>query len=283
MRRKTREKSMERMKNFLLGKATEMNILRVPASKGKRLAPRRLPFWIRFRKNWQRKLGTSGTRLETWAQLLLTLKRNRALILSCLVITAMITVVVIRNIDRKDETSDKPVQLVDQYRKQLKELESKAKSGSANDLQNYGIALYATGDLAKAEEIYRKQLSVDGENAVAHNNLANTLRDEKKFEEAAAAYERAIKFSPQAANPYMNLASLYQYSLKDIDKAIKVYERGMESNPKVVDFPNLIGLAYEQKEDSKKAEEFFKKALVIQSDNQTAKAGLERLQNKSQK
>lgn len=175
------------------------------------------------------------------------------------------------------EKVDEPLTLIDQYRQQLPELEKKSKEGNVNDLQQYGVALYVTGNLEKAEEIYRKQIQIDDKNVLAHNNLANTLRDEKKFDQAVEEYKKAIELSPKATNSYFNLASVYQYSLKDFDKAIEIYEKGMTANPEVVDFPNMAGLAAEQKGDTDKAEKYFQKALSVQADNQTAKAGLERL------
>lgn len=170
-----------------------------------------------------------------------------------------------------------PVGLIDQYRKDLSELKKKAESGNVNDLQQYGIALYATGDLAKAEEVYKKQAAQDDKNPMVHNNLANALRDQKKFDEAIKEYEKAIELNPQSANTYLNLASVYQYSLNDFDKAMEVYQKAIQSNSKNVDFINMAALAYEQHGDNDKAKEYFQKVLEIESENQAAKAGLERL------
>lgn len=171
------------------------------------------------------------------------------------------------------------LELSEQYRKQLPDLKNRAESNSANDLQNYGIALYATGNLQEAEQTYKKQIEVDPENSVAHNNLANTLRDEKKFEQAAEEYEQAIKFSPKALNSYTNLASLYQYSLGDLDKAIAVYGRAIEAMPDNADFNVLLGIAFEQKKDFANARKSFEKALMLQENNQPAKAGIERIKS----
>lgn len=178
---------------------------------------------------------------------------------------------------KSNRDSNQPTGLIGEYKKQLPQLEKKAKSGDPKDLQQYGIALYAVGDLAKAEETYRAQIKVDDRNPMAHNNLANTLRDQKKFEQAIEEYRRAVELAPQNENSYLNLASVYQYSLKDFDKALEVYQNAMEANPENVDFMNMAAMAYEQKGDEDNARQYFEKVLAKQADNQVAKAGLERL------
>jgi tetratricopeptide (TPR) repeat protein len=182
-----------------------------------------------------------------------------------------------KNLSLKNQTQ--PTDIVEQYRSQLKDLKEKAKSNNATDLQNYAVALYVTGDLNEAEGAYKKQLAVDENNWVAKNNLANVLRDEKKFDEAIDYYEQAIKLFPKSVNTYINLGSIYQYSLNDTDKALDVYARGMKANPESADLPVVAALAYDQSGNKEKAKENFKKALEIQENNQAAKDGLERLGN----
>lgn len=209
---------------------------------------------------------------------LITANKKYLIIIGAIVVVVLVAFafVIIRGKQSKT-VEQKPLTLIEQYKMQLPELEERAKGGNANDLQAYGVALYATGNLSEAEQAYKKQIQADGGSFMSHNNLANILRDEKKFEEAVAEYEKAISLSPNSANSYINLASLYQYSLNDFDKAIEIYDRAINSNPNIADFPNLAGLAYEQKGDIENAEKYFQKAIALQEDNQTAKAALERL------
>lgn len=200
------------------------------------------------------------------------------MVLIFLLILASATFFFSANQDKKnDQSQNEPSGLIEQYRKKLPQLEEKAKSGNPIDLQEYGIALYATGDLEKAEQIYKKQAESDNKNFLLHNNLANTLRDLGKYEEAIKEYEKAIEISPNSTNSYINLASVFQYSLKDLDKALEIYKKAIEKNPENIDFLNLAGIVAEQKGDKEMARSFFEKTLSVQSDNQTAKSGLERL------
>lgn len=208
--------------------------------------------------------------------------RKRIVIAVAVVLLAGLAVGIYKKIQHNKtlkEAQSTRVELVDQYKKQLPELKERASSNTANDLQNYAIALYATGNLGEAEQAYQKQLAVDGNNSVAHNNLANVLRDEKKFEEASQHYEQSLKLSPKSINTYINLGNLYQYSLKDTGKAIEVYNRGIEANPESVDLNILVALAYERAGDKENAQKSFEKALKLQGENKTAKAGLERLKD----
>lgn len=221
-------------------------------------------------------------RQDGLASLLKTLREKKFIILYIFLTAAVLGgVYFVKNMQKKKLQPDQPLTLVQQYQNQLIALKDKASSGKAVDLQAYGIALYATGDFPEAEKVYRKQAEVDSQNSMLHNNLANTLRDQKKTEEAIKEYEKAIELAPGSVNSYVNLASIYQYSLNDPESAINVYKKAIEKNPNVVDFQNLAGLAYEQKGELEQAIEYFKKALVIQSDNQAAKSGIERIEKRN--
>lgn len=170
-----------------------------------------------------------------------------------------------------------PRNIQEQYRQELPQLKKKAESGSAADLQNYAIAQYATGDAPGAEQTYRKQIEADPRSALAHNNLANALRDQGKYEEAAEHYEKAMEISPKMLSAYVNLGSIYQYSLKDKGKAAAVYERGIKNNPSSSDLHVLLAILQEQSGDKSGAADSYRRALEVNSANAAAKAALERM------
>lgn len=171
-----------------------------------------------------------------------------------------------------------PSNLIDQYNQDLKDLKNKAnKSGSAEDLQAYGIAQYATGDQVGAIETYTKQIAKDDKNIIAHSGLANALRDQKKFDQAILEYKKVIELAPTDISAYVNLASMYQYQLNQKDKAIETYNQGIEKNPKSTDLLILEALAYEQNSDTANAKKTYEKVLATDENNAAAKAALERL------
>ncbi|HMN19042.1 MAG TPA: tetratricopeptide repeat protein [Candidatus Moranbacteria bacterium] len=179
---------------------------------------------------------------------------------------------------RKEVRSPQNIQ--EHYKRDLPELKKKAEGGNAADLQNYAIAQYATGDAAGAEQTYRKQIQADPQSALAHNNLANALRDQRKYQEAAQHYEKAMEISPAMLSAYVNLGSVYQYSLKDMVKAAEVYERGIKNNPNSADLYMLLAILKEQVGDKEDAAISYRKVLEINPAKEAAKAALERLGEK---
>jgi len=168
--------------------------------------------------------------------------------------------------------------LIGQYKNQLPDLKKKAnESDKPEDLQNYAIAQYATGDTGGAVKTYEKLAQKNPNNPSAHSGLANALRDEKKFDQAIEEYEKVIELSPTNISAYVNLASVYQYSLKKVDKAIEIYQSGINNNPKSIDLYLLLGIANEQANDKDNAKKAYEKAIEINENNIVAKNALERL------
>ena len=204
------------------------------------------------------------------------------------IVTALLTVVIILLVatggfltwkfkQKKATETQSPKDLVSQYRNQLDELKEKAEGGKAQDIQNYAVAQYATGDAQGAEQTYRRQIENDGDSAMVRNNLGNALRDQKKFDEAIGEYKEAINKDKSLISAYLNMGSVYQYSLQDPAKAIDVYKQGIENNPKIADLHIFLAQAYEQTKDTEAAKSTYKAVLEIQSENAAAKAGLKRL------
>lgn len=175
------------------------------------------------------------------------------------------------------QTQEEPTDLIGQYKQDLSELKKKAESGNPEDLQAYGIAQYATGDQAGAIDTYKKQIEKDPKSVVANSGLANALRDQKNYDEAIAQYKKVIEISPTDISAYVNLASVYQYQLNQKDKALEIYQQGIEKNPKSADLLALKGLAYEQMENIDEAKKAYEKALEIDGENKAAKIALDRL------
>jgi len=86
------------------------------------------------------------------------------------------------------------------------------------------------GDLTKAEHAYRSVLERDDRNGLAHNNLANLLRQWGRFSEAEVHYCRALEQMPNSAEIRNNRAGtlerLHQYEQAEIE-----YRRALELKP----------------------------------------------------
>lgn len=65
-----------------------------------------------------------------------------------------------------------------------------------------------------------------------------------KFQEAIAEYEKALKVDPQSKYVYMSLGHIYQYGLKDKNKAIEFFKKGLTFAPNDYDLGFNIMYAY---------------------------------------
>jgi len=203
------------------------------------------------------------------------------LLLIALVIVALIAIGFFawpKIASKLNKPAPKAENAIEQYKQDLKNLKKQAEtSGSKEDLQAYGIAQYATGDQTGAIDTYKKQIEKEPNSVVANSGLANALRDQKNFDGAIEQYKKVIELSPTDISAYVNLASVYQYQLKQVDRAIEIYKQAIEKNPKSADLYVLISLAYEQSGDNDSAKTNYEKALEIDENNVAAKAGMERL------
>ena len=94
---------------------------------------------------------------------------------------------------------------------------------------------------------YRKAMEVNPKSTVAMYNLANTLMQQNKLEEAMeqfAGAARVEKEKPNLAQIYHNMGVIFQ-SQKDYAKAIEAYKQSLRNNPK--DDETRYNLALAQK------------------------------------
>jgi len=169
-----------------------------------------------------------------------------------------------------------------EYQKRLPELE-KATKDKPNDPtahKNYAVALYATGDLAKARDEYERVVKLNNKDATAYNNLGNVYRDMNNTKKAIESYRTSISLNKSSINTYVNLANVQLYNQKDTNAAIATYKDGLKSLPNNEQLQLLLGIAYEQADQIDNAKKTYEEILAKHRDNAAAKANLERLNDK---
>lgn len=179
-----------------------------------------------------------------------------------------------------DDTSDQPKNpIARQFKQQLPSLKEKAEKNPSNfDAQrDYAVALYATGDTKEAKERYERALRIR-KDATTYNNLANAQRDLGKYEDAVAAYKKAIEANPKLVNPYTNLANIQMYSLNKTDDAIDTYRNALKEIPNDPGLQVLLALAYEKKGDVPAAKQVLKSAQASHPDNKNIQTNLARIE-----
>ncbi len=91
------------------------------------------------------------------------------------------------------------------------------------------------------------------------------------------SYQKATSLDPKAQNPYMNLANLYLFTLKQPDLAIKTYQEALKNIPNNQDLEVLLAIAYEQSGDKANAKTTYQLVLSQNPNNTAAQAGLKRV------
>lgn len=115
------------------------------------------------------------------------------------------------------------------------------------DLIRKGNRLYNDSVYVDAEVNYRKALEVNPKSTVSMFNLANTLMQQNKLQEAMEQYAGAAKVEkekPNLAQIYHNMGVIFQ-SQKDYAKAVEAYKESLRNNPK--DDETRYSLALAQK------------------------------------
>ena len=115
------------------------------------------------------------------------------------------------------------------------------------DLIRKGNRMYNDSVYENAEVNYRKALEINPKSTVAMYNLANTLMQQNKLQEAMEQFAGAAKVEkekPHLAQIYHNMGVIFQ-SQKDYAKAIEAYKESLRNNPK--DDETRYNLALAQK------------------------------------
>jgi len=187
--------------------------------------------------------------------------------------------VIIAIMSRNEPAEVKQTAIGLEYQQKLPELkESVEKSpNDATARKNYGVALYATGDLDGAKEQYEEAAKLDDKDAVVLNNLANTYRDLGQVDKAIDTYKKSIEINPKSLNTYANLANVQLYSKDKPQDAIATYKAGLEEMPENTQLQQLLAVAYEQSKDTENARKTYEEILSNDPENVAAKAAIERL------
>jgi tetratricopeptide (TPR) repeat protein len=97
--------------------------------------------------------------------------------------------------------------------------------------QRVGERVLALGNYDDAIAAYQRAIQLDPKDAYPHNGLGNVYSDLGNYDEAIAAYQRAIQLDPKDAAPHNGLGNVYA-QLGNYDDAIAAYQRAIQLDPK---------------------------------------------------
>jgi tetratricopeptide (TPR) repeat protein len=95
---------------------------------------------------------------------------------------------------------------------------------------NLGIALYQQKKLDEAVAAFRKAIQLRPDLATAYNNLGVALADQKKLDEAVIAFRKAIQLQPDYVEAYYNLGNAL-YQQKKLDEAVAAFRKADQLLP----------------------------------------------------
>lgn len=170
-----------------------------------------------------------------------------------------------------------------------------------------GLDYHESGELQKAEDIYRSVLEVnpahpkalyligviadqvgrtqeainllneaikyDPENPIYYNDLGNALLAHGKSQEAISCYQKALELKPDLAGAYNNMGGAFQDQHK-FDEAISCYQRAIELNPDYSQAFKNMGNAFQCQGRTVDAIYCYRKALELKQDYAEAYANM---------
>lgn len=124
-------------------------------------------------------------------------------------------------------------------------------TGAAPNDARQANEAYRNGNYAEAEELYRKAIDADPDNAKLYFNLGNTLAEQGKMEEALRVFER---FKTMADDPEQramadyNIGNLY-IQAKKWDQAIESYKNALRYRAADQDAKHNFELALKKRQE----------------------------------
>ena len=134
--------------------------------------------------------------------------------------------------------------------------------------QNFfkGRAMLFEKKYKEAGALLEQAVRIDPEVGYTFNALGISYLEQAQFEKAIPAFRDAAKKAPHWAYPLHNLALSYSET-GDFNGAIRSYMQAMRLAPKVSYLPYNLGLVYQRTGRRKDAEKWYKQAMILTPDS----------------
>jgi len=131
---------------------------------------------------------------------------------------------------------------------------------------NLALALEGLGRVADAEREYRELLRIDPGNELASTNLGVELYQQRRFGDAIAVYEEALKRHPDSIAIRNNLAETYR-AAGDVARARKEFEALVKQAPDYAPAHYGLGVLFDDSlHDPKRAAKEYRRYLDLAPD-----------------
>jgi len=125
-----------------------------------------------------------------------------------------------------------------------------------------GILFGQKGSTAEALNANQNAVKLAPQDAEAHNNLAITLAELKRLDEAQASYKKAIELKSDFPEAYNNRGAVL-LELNSLEDARFCFTRAIELKPEFAEAHNHLGLALKHLEQLEEGVESFRRAIAL--------------------
>jgi len=127
-----------------------------------------------------------------------------------------------------------------------------------------------SGDIKKAEQLYRRLLEKDIKNPEIYENLGKIFTKQKAYKEAIRAYARAVELDEKDDQKFLALGKLY-FLLMRYSLAAECFRRAAELKPREVNYLFMLADACREDEDYENALFTYERVLTLEPYNEKAK------------
>ena len=138
---------------------------------------------------------------------------------------------------------------------------------------NLGEAHRKLKHFNEAEAAYRRAIETDANHAGAHNNLGLILQETGRIDDAIRELERALELQPDFAETHRNLATALHRS-GETERAVQHLRRAVTIRPNYVKAQHALGLILHETGDHDGAVEALRQAVRLTPDDAEAQHAL---------
>jgi len=160
-------------------------------------------------------------------------------------------------------------------RKQWTEAKKCLIQSLANSRDEFQISLklaqvyLESGDVKRAEMLYKRLLEVDPNNASIYTNLAKIYTTKKYYKEAVQAYVNAIEIDDKDDKSLIGLGRLYRLMMRH-SLAAECFKRAAELKPREVEYLFLLADSCREDDDYENALFTYERILTLEPYNERA-------------